>query len=46
MLESVYANVYSNIKPNDIACIGVYQKYGDQIKESADIVKKVLGKKK
>ena len=43
VLESVYTTVYENIKPNDIACIGVYQKYKDQLKENADAVKKVLG---
>ena len=43
VLESVYADVFSNIKPNDVACIGVYQKFKDQIKENAEIAKKVLG---
>ena len=42
VLESVYTEVYENIKPNDIACIGVYQKYKDQIKENAEIAGKVL----
>ena len=43
VLENVYTEVFKNIKPNDIACIGVYQKYKDQIKENAEIVRKVLG---
>ena len=42
VLESVYREVFDNIKPTDVACIGVYQKYKDQIKESADMVRKVL----
>ena len=42
VLESVYKEVYDNIKPTDVACIGVYQKYKDQLKENADTVRKVL----
>ena len=34
VLEGVYTDVFENIKPNDIACIGVYQKFKDQIKEN------------
>jgi len=40
--EAVFREVYSNIKPNDMACIGVFQKYEDQLKEDADIANKVL----
>jgi len=43
VLEDVYTDVFNNIKPNDITCIGVYQKFSNQLKESADAAKKVLG---
>ena len=44
VLESVYTEVFNNIKPNDLTCIGVYQKYKDEIKENVDIANKVLNK--
>jgi len=43
VLEDVYTTVFENIKPNDVACIGVYQKFKDQIKENVEIANKVLG---
>ena len=43
-LESIYTDVYGNIKHGDTACIGVFQKKTDQLKENVDIVKKVLGR--
>ena len=42
VLEAVFADVFTNIKPGDMACIGVYQKFKNQIKENAEIAKKVL----
>ena len=42
VLESVYTSVFTNIKPGDVACIGVYQKFSNQIKENADAANKVL----
>ncbi|MCL1793212.1 MAG: hypothetical protein FWG34_05025 [Oscillospiraceae bacterium] len=42
VLENVYSDVFGNIKPGDLACIGVYQKFKDQIKENAEIAEKVL----
>ena len=42
VLESVYNTVFRNIKPDDIACIGVYQKFKNQLKENAEIATKVL----
>ena len=42
VLESVYTDVFGNIKPGDVACIGVYQKFKDQIKENVKIAEKVL----
>jgi len=42
VLETVYKEVYDNIKPNDIVCIGVYQKFSNQLKENTDAAIKVL----
>ena len=42
VIESVYTNVYENIKQNDMTCIGVFQKNKDELRENADIVRKVL----
>ena len=40
--ESAVKDAFDNIKPGDLICLGVYQKYKNQIKENADIVKKIL----
>ena len=40
--ENVLKEAYDNIKPNDIVCIGVFQKEKDELKENVDIVKKIL----
>jgi len=40
--ETAIKETYDNIKPNDITCVGVFQKGKNQIKENADIVKKIL----
>ena len=42
VLEDVFTTVFNNIKPNDVACIGVYQKFKNQIKENAEIAAKIL----
>jgi hypothetical protein len=42
LVRSAFAEAYENIKPNDLACIGVFQKYKNQLKENADIAKTVL----
>jgi len=42
IIEGVYTEAYANIKPNDITCIGVFQKYTDQLRENAEIAKRVL----
>ena len=42
VLEEVYTGVFGNIKPGDVACIGVYQKFKDQIKENVETANKVL----
>ena len=35
VLENVYTEVFSSIKPNDIVCVGVYQKFKNQLNENA-----------
>jgi len=44
--EAVYIEVFENIKECDVTCIGVFQKYKNQIKENAEIVEKVLKNRK
>jgi len=36
VLDNVFTEAFTNIKPNDIVCIGVYQKFKNQIKENVD----------
>jgi len=38
--EKIINETYANIKPGDIACIGVFQKFRDELKTNIDIVKK------
>lgn len=40
--ENAFKETYANIKPDDIACIGVFQKYKNQLKENINIVKSIL----
>jgi len=40
--EAFIKETYENIKPDDITCIGVFQRDKNQIRENADIVKKIL----
>lgn len=42
-VEAAFRETYANIKPNDIATIGVFQKNKNQIRENAELLKKVLG---
>jgi len=44
VVEDVFTSVYSNIKPVDMVCIGVFQRDKNQIRENCDIAKKVLDK--
>jgi len=37
LIKNVYEEVFTALKPNDIAAIGVFQKDMDQIKEDADL---------
>ena len=41
--EKYFKEVYDNIKPNDVVCIGVFQRDHDQLKENAEIVSRILG---
>lgn len=41
-VEAVFTETYRNIKPIDIACIGVLQKYKDQLRENVEIANRVL----
>ncbi|MCL2772165.1 MAG: hypothetical protein FWD71_02345 [Oscillospiraceae bacterium] len=40
--ETAIKETYENIKPDDMICLGVFQKEKNQIKENAEIVKKIL----
>jgi len=40
--ETALKETYENIKLNDIVCVGVFQKNKNQIKENADIVKRIF----
>jgi len=46
VLETVYKEAFDNIKPNDLVCIGVYQKFSNQLKENTDAAIKVLNNMK
>lgn len=43
IIETAFRETYENIKPIDFACIGVFQKCRDELREDLDIVKKILG---
>jgi len=40
--ENAIKETYENIKPNDMICLGVFQKEKNQIKENAEIVRKII----
>lgn len=40
--ETAIKETYDNIKPNDMICVGVFQKEKNQIKENCDMAKKIL----
>lgn len=42
VISDVFTETFSNIKPGDIATVGVYQKNANQIKEDAMILERVL----
>jgi len=41
--EAALKEAYENIKPNDIVCVGAFQKEKNQISENACIAKKIFG---
>jgi len=44
VIESCFAEVYTNIKPGDLTCVGVFQRDKDQLGQNARILAKILGK--
>jgi len=42
VVSEVFTDIYSNIKQSDVICMGVYQKYKNQIRENCNIAEKVL----
>ena len=42
VVKAAFEDAYTNIKKNDLACIGVFQKYSNQLKEDAAIAEQVL----
>jgi hypothetical protein len=42
IVEETYRTVFESIKPSDMVCVGVYQKYSNQIKENCETVKNIL----
>jgi hypothetical protein len=41
-VEAVFETVYANIKSSDMACVGVFQKYSDQLTMNCEAAEKVL----
>ena len=44
LAENALREAYDNIKPCDLACIGVFQKHKDELRENTDFVKKILSR--
>jgi hypothetical protein len=44
-IDEAFQFVYDNIKPKDAIIIGMYPRYSDQIKENADRVRRICGKR-
>jgi len=42
VIEDAFRETFSNIKPNDLACVGFFQRDNDQLAENAEIAKRVL----
>jgi len=43
-VRRLFKEAYDNIKPNDVACIGIFQRDGDQLGENTRILKEILCK--
>ena len=41
--EAALREAYDNIKPGDVVCLAVFQKYKDELTENVGIVNKILG---
>lgn len=41
-IKNCYREVYTNIKPNDLAVIGIFNKYKDQLKEDLELFREVM----
>jgi hypothetical protein len=44
-VKNAFEETFANIKDNDVAIVGIFQKYADQIAVNSEIVKKILDKK-
>jgi hypothetical protein len=42
VIENALRETFDNIKPADLACIGVFQKHGNELREDLEIARKVL----
>ena len=41
-IKGIYREVFSKLKPGDLAAIGVFNKYKDQIKEDAELFEEAM----
>jgi hypothetical protein len=41
-LEQAFRFAFQNIKPNDAVIVGMYPRFRDEVKENADIVRRLL----
>lgn len=44
LIEDTYNTVFSALKPNDLAVVGIYQKHHDQLTENVNVFNKWAGK--
>jgi hypothetical protein len=42
VLDATFREVYGNIKPGDLACIGVFQKHRDELRQDAGVVRSIF----
>ena len=42
-VEAAFRTAFENIKPTDAVVVGIFQKYGDQAAQNAEIVKRIAG---
>jgi hypothetical protein len=41
-IEAAFKYAFSKIKPSDVVCVGMWQKYRDQVQHNTSIVRKIL----